>query len=166
MGGLGSGKWHRRTSKTTVEESVALSTRHLKLGSDSSGAWTWTSSKGVRVLVRYVIYWDTESPTLSLTHRWGEQSEVRTILSLESTDMHFGGQRWWFLCPKVANRVPCECLVAKIYLAPGGKHFACRRCNNLTYQSCQEAHRFQRFLAAADRLHKFVNDLKGKTVAR
>jgi hypothetical protein len=166
MGGPGSGSWRRQTSKTTVEESVALSTRHLKLGSDSSGAWTWTSSKGVRVSVRYVIYWGIESPTLSLRHRWGEHLDLRTTLSREATSMNFGGERWWFICPLEMNGAPCENRVAKIYLPPAANHFGCRKCHKLTYQSCQEAHRFQRSLSAPDRLQKQLNKLKNETSAR
>lgn len=65
----------------------------------------------------------------------------------------FGGRRLWFLCPEgrrglprldgggvVAERNLCGRRVTKLYLPPGGERFACRRCHDLTYRSCQRSH--------------------------
>jgi hypothetical protein len=58
---------------------------------------------------------------------------------LEGTAQHFGGVRWWFLCPLAG----CGRRVAKLYLPPGGRYFGCRRCHRLTYTSCQESGQFR-----------------------
>jgi hypothetical protein len=55
---------------------------------------------------------------------------------LAVTRPHFGGCRWWFLCPLIVNDRPCGRRVAKLYLR--GKYFGCRHCHDLTYTSCQE----------------------------
>jgi hypothetical protein len=54
-------------------------------------------------------------------------------VQLETTPLHFGGERWWFRCPDAG----CGRRVRKLYLAPGGTYFACRYCYHLTYDSAQ-----------------------------
>jgi hypothetical protein len=47
-------------------------------------------------------------------------------------------RRYWFICPlKVCGR-----MTAKLYLPNGASYFGCRKCYNLTYESCNESHRF------------------------
>lgn len=59
-------------------------------------------------------------------------------IRLAITRPRFGGLRWWFICPLVANGRPCERRVGKLYLPAGGRYFGCRHCHNLTYRSVQE----------------------------
>jgi hypothetical protein len=54
---------------------------------------------------------------------------------------HFGGWRFYYLCPK------CDRKVIKLYLALPIKGYACRECHNLTYRSQKKRNGFQeRFL--------------------
>ena len=53
------------------------------------------------------------------------------------TRPHFGGERWWFKCPK------CETLRAYVYLVPC-VYSLCRECHGLTYVSRQEFNRVSR----------------------
>lgn len=53
------------------------------------------------------------------------------------TRCYFGGRRWWFICPWFK----CFRKVSALYLG-NGKHFGCRHCYNLTYESCQESHKY------------------------
>ena len=53
-------------------------------------------------------------------------------VSLTASPLPFGGFRWWFCCPICSSRV------AKLYLPRAG-YFACRRCHNLTYRSCNQS---------------------------
>jgi hypothetical protein len=46
---------------------------------------------------------------------------------------HYGGRRWWFICPIKKIRV------AKLYLPPGATQFASRKAHDLTYRSVQES---------------------------
>jgi hypothetical protein len=57
-------------------------------------------------------------------------------VGLVMTRPHFGGCRWWFLCPLIVNGRPCNRRVAKLYLR--GKYFGCRQCHDLTYTSSQQ----------------------------
>jgi|tagenome__1003787_1003787.scaffolds.fasta_scaffold19798274_1 hypothetical protein len=52
-------------------------------------------------------------------------------IDLSVTQCHFGGCRDWFCCPMPG----CNVRVAMLYMLPGGSHFACRACLNLTYRS-------------------------------
>ena len=54
-----------------------------------------------------------------------------------TTRPHFGGLRWWFVCPRSGRRA------AKLHLPPGGKYFAHREAYGLTYRSCQESGKFR-----------------------
>ena len=57
---------------------------------------------------------------------------------LETTTPHYGGFRWWFICPLV-RRDGAPRRVAKLYLPSGGKYFGSREGYGLTYTSCQES---------------------------
>lgn len=37
--------------------------------------------------------------------------------------------------------------MGKLYRLPEKRHFACRHCLNLTYESCQKSHRYDRLFA-------------------
>ncbi len=68
--------------------------------------------------------------------RIGEAVDYRVRLT--TTPLPWGGVRWAFLCPNLSCGRACR----KLYLPRGGRHFACRMCYRLTYQSAQEAHKF------------------------
>ena len=55
--------------------------------------------------------------------------------TLVTTKPHFGGLRWWFICPGL------RCggkRVAKLYRPPNGDLFLCRECYEITHRSSQE----------------------------
>jgi hypothetical protein len=58
-------------------------------------------------------------------------------VDLVSTPPNYGGLRWWFICPGVAERA-CRRRVRKLYLAPGREGFACRQCCDLCHISQRE----------------------------
>jgi hypothetical protein len=51
------------------------------------------------------------------------------------------GVRWWFPCPQMLDSEECGRRVGKLYRPPGSRYFSCRRCLDLTYESCQKSHR-------------------------
>ena len=53
-------------------------------------------------------------------------------VAVATTRPHFGGLRWWLICPQCGRRC------GKLYLPSGARRFACRLCHNLTYTSSQE----------------------------
>lgn len=63
----------------------------------------------------------------------GERKDFDYKIPLTTTDYHFGGKRYWFICPCSANGMYCGRRVGILYL--GGQYFACRHCYNLTYSS-------------------------------
>jgi hypothetical protein len=54
-------------------------------------------------------------------------------LITNSTVPHYGGRRWWFICPIKKIRV------AKLFLPPGATQFASRKAHDLTYRSCRQS---------------------------
>ena len=65
-------------------------------------------------------------------------------IGIERMACRFGGVRHWFLCPAVNDGVYCGNRVTKLFLPPGGSVFGCRECYDLTYQSCQESHKYDK----------------------
>ncbi len=63
----------------------------------------------------------------------GEKTEYDYNISLTTTACFLGGKRYWFVCPWYVNSTYCGRRVGMVYL--GTKHFACRHCHNLTYNS-------------------------------
>jgi len=76
------------------------------------------------------------------TYSSGEKEEFDYRVILVPSSCHFGGRRWWFICPLTVNGVYCNRRVGRLYLPPNGKYFGCRHCYNLTYESCRESHKF------------------------
>jgi len=151
MGGLGSGDWYRFDKKPTVEGCRVLDINRLardgmlRPGWCGSIVWTdqrtgeQTSSAGYRVRP------DSDGGlTITLEYRFGTGDEITLPIRLQTTQPNFGGLRWWLTCPLVVRGVACRRRVAKLYLR--GRYYGCRRCHDLTYESCQEAHRFDRAL--------------------
>lgn len=75
------------------------------------------------------------------TDREGNKQDFDYKIPLTTTSCNYGGQRYWFICPWYANGKYCGRRVGVLYL--GGKHFACRHCYNLTYESRNENHSYR-----------------------
>jgi hypothetical protein len=170
MGGYGSGNhyhWWRHGKKTIVEDCLSLDANRwmregiLSNGSERNGSWQWTYHDGRRFVVNYqVTIWEMDEPALRLWYSWawtatGEKESADYWVRLAATSQHFGGQRWWFVCPLGVNGVACNRRVGKLYLPPGGRTFGCRHCHELTYKSCQESRKY-------DSLHRFMAERFGE----
>jgi hypothetical protein len=150
MGGMGSGNWWRwQGRKSTVEKSLVVAMKDIRkrLSGGAAGTFTWTWASGSKSSIGYFVTWNYDTPTVILHYRWRDVEDVRIPVSLEATATQFGGQRWWFICPLIVRGVPCDRRAGKLYLPPGARYFGCRRCHNLTYRSCQEAHQTERLFA-------------------
>jgi len=77
----------------------------------------------------------------------------RFRLLFTTTRCHFGGVRYWFLCPSCRKRI------GKLYTPLSGREFKCRHCYNLTYESSQVHN--QRVTALAKQL-KEIHKKDGK----
>lgn len=152
MGGPGSGKGQRWNAKTCVESCLILDVSKISLGealrAGTKGTIRWTdeyTGKSVSAVGFSTFVSCIGERLLTLLYRFAgshHQSveDISIDIHLTETRPHYGGVRWWFRCPLVDDNIPCDRRVAKLYLPPGGRHFGCRTCHNLTYRSCQEAH--------------------------
>jgi len=160
MGGPGSGRFYRWDRRATVEECRTIDAGKwsreggLRVGVRSTGGWHWTNGRtGEEVAsVGYLLdTTDAAAPWFRLLYRSrvgnGEPESMSYRVELETTALPWGGVRWWFRCPLSVNGVPCGRRVAKIHLPPGARHFGCRRCHDLTYESSQESHRYDSVFA-------------------
>lgn len=133
-------------SKTTVEQATKLSIFKLKefglLKGYGASNLTWThslsgrqNSIGIIVntneLYAKVNYTNTDRYT-------GKKTDYDYKIQLTTTPCHFGGVRYWFVCPLVVNGIPCGRKTGTLYLASGGNYFGCRHCYNLSYESRNE----------------------------
>jgi hypothetical protein len=75
----------------------------------------------------------------------GEPLKIDDKVYLAATRPHFGGLRWWFVCPQLNTRV------RKLYLPLGGRHFWSRRAYELAYASQRET-KYDRALRRARKL--------------
>lgn len=174
MGGWGSGRWQSHTKKDTVEECRVLSIARwmqegvLQPGSRRYGSWAWTNaSTGEQVAsIGYELNTtDMTAPAVRLFYTLTRaQERLDYAVPLRTTLPHFGGVLWWFLCPLSVSGRACRRRVAKLYLPLGGRYFGCRHCYDLTYDSCQESHKYSRVLAMVAR--SIGSDMTGEEVAR
>lgn len=81
-------------------------------------------AEGVRKYIR-LRYIQTESN--------GDKKDFDYEIPLATTSCHFGGERYWFVCPLSKNGVYCGRRAGVLY--QGGGYFGCRHCYELTYES-------------------------------
>jgi len=145
MGGLGSGREAYRYSGT-VEGSLQLDVNRLvrdgtiRQGNQGNGVITWAGLRPSSV--GYEVQCFIENGYIRLQYtvsRMGWEDRVLNYsIELYTTKPHFGGVRWWFICPNEE----CEKMVTKLYQPSGAYYFLCRKCNNLTYQSCRDSGKY------------------------
>lgn len=147
MGGWGSG---RHSSYPAVEDGLkvdlALMLRRgwIRDGSSGNGRLSW-SQRGetfATISHRYDMR-DPARASLTLTFTWtprnGKPTRVEQRIALVTTVPHYGGRRWWMLCPSTG------CRVGKLHLPPGGGKFASRLAWKLPYRSQRVARRDRPF---------------------
>ena len=147
MGGYGSGRWGGYSKKATVEESLALTMAPLRdalvRGPGVSGSVTWSRNGETVARIGYTT--ETAGEGLAVRLKYTVDGKpVDCLVHLAETKTSLGGRRWYFRCPADG----CGRRAEKLYLPPGGAVFACRACYGLTYESCQESHRFDKLLSS------------------
>jgi hypothetical protein len=75
----------------------------------------------------------------------GEWEKLDYPIKLQTTACHYGGVRYWFICPLEG----CGRRVALLYL--GDKYFTCRHCYKLAYR-CQRETADDRAARRADKI--------------
>lgn len=138
MGGYGSGQW--RSRRLTVRAVPWLDIGRLRPALRSNTvtpSWTesWSRRGETIGTIGCTLLRESAGPVLQLnytvTPHGGQPESVSHRVNLESTPCHYGGVRWWFSCP--ARRCEKRCR----FLHLSGKHFVCRQCAGLTYESRQ-----------------------------
>lgn len=150
MGGSGSGWPTWKFRRATTESSLALDVRslskshsHFTRRCHSVHTWRHPATREPIASVAVRIDSDQEHhPSVVLACRNEAKCAVATVIELDKTIPFFGGIRWWFVCPS------CKRRAAKIYLPFRDDRFLCRHCHGLTYQSCQDSHRFDKLFFA------------------
>ncbi len=153
MGGFGSGDWanvyQRKTSVQQCKEiSVKILRRNGFFSAGRVGKVVWTDPAGKetgRVNIQTVAGGDGDITCLQL-RIGGIVTGQEYFIKLTRTLCHFGGYRYWFVCPVVKDEVYCGNRCAKLYLPPAGQYFGCRECYDLTYESCQKSHKYDRIV--------------------
>ncbi|MDE1970023.1 MAG: hypothetical protein KGI50_00375 [Patescibacteria group bacterium] len=123
--------------------SVSFLHKHGYFNSTQSGLITWThgdSKNSISIASHieenndYIRFYYTQT-----NRDTGEKKDVDYKIPLVSTKCHFGGKRWWFMCPLSRNGVYCGKRVGVLY--KGGDYFGCRHCYGLPYSSQYENYR-------------------------
>lgn len=151
MGGFGSTRWRQHTKKWTTDDCQTISVfdlRRQNLLTPSQmwgGSWYWRDacSGRERGSINFELNLQIVPAYIQLHYfqvtENGERKMLRYPVRMQKSACHYGGERWWFICPSLANGRCGGRRVAKLYLAPSSSYFACRHCHNLTYRSSQES---------------------------
>ena len=128
MGGYGSGRnGSRPTADSCLRIDLAwmIRNRTAREGCWTSGSLSWSRGGEPFGSIGYTTRLDLpgdERLELSYTRGSGDNREdVRQTIRLVHTTPHYGGKRWWMICPFRNIRV------GKLYLPPGGDRFASRQ---------------------------------------
>lgn len=165
MGGYGSGShlvrlFKKRTTSCCLPISISslLADGLLVSGKKKEGYLGWEFGERRRRNALHCIVDATSMTKPILQVRYGFKSKRRKgcdfdyKIKLTTTRLFRGGIRWWFLCPNmdIMDR-PCRNRVAKLFMPPSSRYFGCRRCHQLTYESCQNSRRYSRWFRAVER---------------
>ena len=116
-------------------------------GVGTFGSWCWThdgDDKPFATIGYEADLTDQDDAWLRLHYQAGGEP-VDCKVRLVTTTPHYGGLRWWFICPLVRRDGGPPRRVAKLYLPPGAKYFGSRIGYGLTYTSCQESGKNRKF---------------------
>lgn len=127
----------------------------------------WTISNSNNNSVQIVV----ELPSVRVVYRdydrFRESEKAYDyFIYLESTRCHYGGRRWWFLCPCNRDGAVCGRRVRKLYLH--NSWFGCKWCHNLCYSTQNENHRsvsnrIYRVVAYGNKANHILSKVKHRT---
>lgn len=136
MGSILSG---RRDGKPLVEDCLTLDLAWLmrlgpiREGQAGGGEIKWACGGNSLTSAQFRLdLGGTEIPHLLLRYITvlpdGTRKKVVQKIALVSTEQHFGGRRWWMICPTTGKRA------RTLHLPPGGNRFASRKAWGLAYR--------------------------------
>jgi len=123
VGGFGSG---RSGGRPTVETGLTLDFDMLRRKGQPAGSLHWSSGGRETASIGYRL--DLGGECLTLNYVAGDTRErIEQRIHLTFTEPHFGGRRWWMLCPITHRR----CL--RLHSGWGYNRFASREALGLAY---------------------------------
>ena len=135
MGGQGSGRWSGPSLRQHTEDALRIQVRDVVrtvpvwLGQRTTGHQMTSRHGPMEVVVDATGFPITAQIKWTLEKRACVPGEA--VLWLVLTEPHFGGKRWWFVCP------PCGRRCGILYFREGANPpWGCRRCLRLRY-ACQ-----------------------------
>ena len=163
--------------KTEADDLLSTGISWLKqrglLSSIHNSNITWTRGDNHKSSVGIIVNLLDTSPYIILHYtqtdrETGEKKHFDYKIWLTSTSCHFGGLRWWFICPLTLEGRPCRRRVGKLY--KDGDYFGCRHCYDLTYQSKKAPKRSGwyasfNFLELQDRADELEQQIKRRSYA-
>ena len=145
MGGYGSTRWGAHSKKICVESCLNLCVARLKhegiihqTPEYKALVWRGPGDNGVLASARYTCRQVGDNWELALFYTANRGQSVALPIAIANEARFIGRKAPVFLCPL------CGRPSRKLYLPPGAYHFGCRVCHDLTYRSCQTAHRYDR----------------------
>lgn len=163
MGGFGSGRYG---GGPTTDDGLTLDLGKLMRdglvpkNASRAGSLIWTNTRTQQQVASlgYSAWIHDEEGSLRLQYTTtlssGEKRRSDYTINLESTPQPFGGQRWWFLCPRTNRRC------TKLHLPPGAFTFASRQSHRLAYRSQRETP-YNRALSRAFKLRDRLGSKDG-----
>jgi hypothetical protein len=152
VGGFGSGRYGgRATSEATASYVLNISSLRpfIVQERDLTCTTAFDESKfpvAIRLDTSNQLNAFVELVHLTRDDREGDRI-VRDRIRLVWTAPTYGGQRWWFVCPRTGRRT------TKLFLPNGGWHFWSRQAYRLGY-ACQRDDRFSRLQRRAAKLNR------------
>jgi len=148
MGGYGSTRWGSHSKRATVEDGLVLPIsdtlkKALALAPGTGGTLRWSRNGETFASIAFRREDENGVRFLRLEYNAGSGESKRSmsyLVEMASASTPRGGLKWYFLCP--AHGGGCRRRCSKLYLPPGGDVFACRECYGLSYESCNESHKF------------------------
>lgn len=130
MGFDGRGRYYRWDKRDLVTDYHRLSAHQVAQALNPAHhnwhAWQW--SRDGKQVASIHIEVAPEVFGVWLHYTYQQQPVEPYLVRWTTTAQHYGGQRFWWLCPSCGRRC------AHLY---SGKVFACRICQQLTYESAQ-----------------------------
>lgn len=110
------------------------------------GTIKWTHPSGTESSVGILVSTFSEDTYLKINYTQtdrdsGEKKDFDYKIPLVTSSCHFGGDRYWFICPWYKNGQYCGRRVGVLYKS--GDYFACRHCYDLTYESRNEYKKYK-----------------------
>ncbi len=105
---------------------------------------TWSRNGQKIAAIRYEVVLNDDRPYIRLWYEWREQPQDYKIY-LTTTTPHYGGKRWWFICPYTGKRC------AVLYSPAGQPMFASRKAFGLAYE-CQRENNWHRLMRRSQKI--------------